>query len=160
MLEDAITKEGLLKPEILNELYDEALELSSSIIDYLGANNKKENLKSIGVEQMGFYTLECNRMTTGVMQAMSWCLMQKGVSNGEMSVRQASEKKNRLSNNQLFDVPVGCDMDIFPKKFTEYSGRVRALYAKIIRVDRLLYDRGVVDENPVHNLMNRLEENN
>ena len=57
MLEDAITNEGLLKPEILNDLYDEALELRSSIVGYLGAN-KNESLKGIGVELMSYYTLE------------------------------------------------------------------------------------------------------
>ena len=158
MLEDAITNDGLLKPEILNELYDEALELSNSIVAYLGVN-KKESLKGIGADLMGFYTLECNRMTTGVMQAMSWCLMQKGVSNGEMTVDEAAMKKNRLSNNQLFDVPVGCDMEKFPSEFTEYSNLARALYAKIIRVDRLLYEGGVLEENPVHNLINKIENN-
>lgn len=158
MLEDVITNDGLLKPEILNELYDEALELSNSIVAYLGAN-KKESLNGIGVDLMGFYTLECNRMTAGVMQAMSWCLMQKGVSNGEMSVDEASIKKNRLSNNQLFDVPVGCDMGKFPPQFTEYSNRVRALYAKIVRVDRLLYEAGVLEENPVHRLIDKIENN-
>lgn len=158
MLEDAITKEGLLKPELLSELYDEALELSGSIVQFLGAS-KKDSLNDVGTDYMGFYTLECNRMTTGVMQAMSWCLMQKGVSNGEMTVEEASEKKNRLSNNQLFDVPVGCDLGKFPKKFREYSERVRALYAKIIRIDRLLYEGGFVEDNPVHSLMNRIEEN-
>lgn len=158
MLEDAITNEGLLKPEILNDLYDEALELSSSIVGYLGAN-KNESLKGIGVELMSYYTLECNRMTTGVMQAMSWCLMQKGVSNGEMSVKDAREKKNSLSNNQLFGVPIGCDTDTFPVQFTEYSDRVRALYAKIVRLDRVLYDAGVLEENPVHRLINKIENN-
>ena len=158
MLEDAITKEGLLKPEILSELYDEALELSNSIVQYLGTS-KKDSLNSIDSNYMGFYTLECNRMTTGIMQAMSWCLMQKGVSNGEITVAEASEKKNRLSNNQLFDVPVGCDLDKFPNKFREYSDRVRTLYAKIIRVDRLLYEGGFVEDNPVHNLIEKIENN-
>ena len=112
MLEDAITNDGLLKPEILNKLYDEALELSNSIVAYLGAI--KKSLKGIGADLMGFYTLECKRIISGVMQAMSWCLMQKGVGNGD---------------------------------------------ANIIRVDRLLFEGGVLEENPVLNLINKIENN-
>ena len=157
MLEDAITNDGLLKPEILNKLYDEALELSNSIVAYLGAI--KKSLKGIGADLMGFYTLECKRIISGVMQAMSWCLIQKGVGNGEMSVDEAAMKKNRLSNNQLFDVSVCCDMKKFPSEFTEYSNSVKTLYAKIIRVDRLLFEGGVLEENPVLNLINKIENN-
>ena len=118
-----------------------------------GANKKSH--KGIGADLMGFYTLECKQMTSSVMQAMSWCLMQKGVGNGEMSVDDAAMKKNRLSNNQLFDVSVCCDMKKFPSEFTEYSNSVKASYAKIIRVDRLLYEGGVLEENPVLNLINK-----
>jgi len=118
-----------------------------------GAN--KKILKGIGADLMGFYTLECKQMTSSVMQAMSWCLMQKGVGNGEMSVDEAAMKKNRLNNNQLFDVSVCCDMKKFPSEFIEYSNSVKAPYAKIIRVDRLLYEGGVLEENPVLNLINK-----
>jgi hypothetical protein len=158
MLEDAISGDGLLKAEILEELYSEAMELSSSIVEYL-QSNKRESMKHLEVGSMGFYTLECNRMTTGVMQAMSWCLMQKGVQSGEMTVEEASNKQNRLSNNELFDEPVGCDTAIFPELFADYSMRVRVLYGKIVRVDRLLYEAGVLEENPVHNMLDKLEQN-
>ena len=115
----------------------------------------KKSHKGIGADLMGFYTLECKQMTSSVMQAMSWCLMQKGVGNGEMSVDEAAMKKNRLNNNQLFDVSVCCDMKKFPSEFIEYSNSVKAPYAKIIRVDRLLYEGGVLEENPVLNLNNK-----
>lgn len=158
MLEEAITPEGQLKPEILEELYEEAIELSSSIVEYLGSN-KKTSMKTLGAELMGFYTLECNRMTTGVMQAMSWCLMQKGVRSGELSVDEAAKKKNRLSDNHMFDVSIGCDTEKFPPKFVEYSNRVRDLYAKVVRIDRLLYEGGVVEDNPVHSMIDEIERN-
>ncbi|MDG1707117.1 MAG: DUF1465 family protein [Emcibacteraceae bacterium] len=158
MLEDAISGDGLLKSDILEELYAEAMDLSSSIVEYL-QSNKRESMVGLGVETMGFYTLECNRMTTGVMQAMSWCLMQKGVRSGEMTVEEASIKENRLTNNQLFEVPVGCDVAVFPELFANYSTRVRVLYEKIVRIDRLLYEAGVMDENPVHNMLDKLKQN-
>jgi hypothetical protein len=50
-------------------------------------------------------------------------------------------------------------MKKFPSEFTEYSNSVKTLYAKIIRVDRLLFEGGVLEENPVLNLINKIENN-
>ena len=133
--------------------------LNSAIQSLLIWGRIKKSHKGIGADLMGFYTRECKQMTSSVMQVMYWCLMQKGVGNGEMSVDEAAMKKNRLSNNQLFDVSVCCDMKKFPSEFTEYSNSVKTLYAKIIRVDRLLFEGGVLEENPVLNLINKIENN-
>ncbi|MDG1437597.1 MAG: DUF1465 family protein [Emcibacteraceae bacterium] len=158
MLKGAICGDGLLKAELLEKLYNEAMELSSSIVEYL-QSNKRDSMQSLDIELMGFYTLECNRMATGIMQVMSWCLMQKGVRGGEIAVEKASEKENRLTNNELFEVPVGCDVTLLPKLFVDYSTRVRLLYGKIVRLDRLLYDVSLMNENPVHNMLEKLEQN-
>ena len=46
-----------------------------------------------------------------------------------------------------------------PSEFTEYYNSVKTLYAKIISVDRLLFEGGVLEENPVLNLINKIENN-
>ena len=56
-------------------------------------------------------------------------------------------------------MPDGCDMEKFPSQFTEYSYSIGALYAKIIRVERLLYEGGGLEENPVHYLIKMMESN-
>lgn len=157
MLEDVIADNGLIETEVLNELYDEAMDLSTNIVEYL-QRDKRENIKNLDVEVMSYYTLECNRMTAGVMQAISWCLMQKGVRSGELTTEEAAKKVNRLSNNELFSVSVGCDLASFPEKFSGYSSRTRELYDRIVRIDRLLYEGGVLSENPVHNMMDKIEK--
>ncbi|MBT6033505.1 MAG: DUF1465 family protein, partial [Kordiimonadaceae bacterium] len=101
---------------------------------------------------------ECNRITTGIMQAISWCLMQKGVKSGEITVDFASEKKNRLTDNELFSEDLNCDPEPLPKEFINYSERTRALYIRIVRIDRLLYENNGSIENPVHNMMNKIEK--
>ena len=157
MLEDAISKDGTLDSKILDELYYETLDLSSIVVEYFQAN-KKEDITHLGPELMGFYTVECNRITGGIMQAMSWCLMQKGVRSGEVTPEEAAEKHSRLSNNELFNEPIGCDTEKFPKDFLIYSERARDLYGRIVRLDRVLYDTPTVDENPVHDLMEKIEK--
>ena len=157
MLDDAIAEDGTLNSILLDELYYEALELSSLVVEYF-QKHQRESFQSLGVELMGNYTLECNRMTTGIMQAMSWCLMQKGVRSGEVSVEQAAEQSSRLSDQNLFEVELAGDLERLPKEFREYSVRVRELYGKIVRIDRLLYELEKGGENPVKDLMEKIEK--
>ncbi len=157
MLENSIAKDGTLDSKLLDELYYETLDLSSVVVEYFQLN-KKDNIKELGPQLMGFYTVECNRMTTGIMQAMSWCLMQKGARSGEVTAQEASEKNSRLTNADLFDEPIGCDTEKFPKDFLMYSGRARSLYGKIVRLDRILYETPGRDENPVQGLLDKIEE--
>lgn len=157
MIEEIITKDGSLNSRVLDELYQEALDLSGSVVEFF-QSNKKENFQHLGVNVMGFYTQECNRITSGIMQAMSWCLMQKGVRSGEVTMEMASEPKHRLNNVELFAVPIGCDISQFPKEFISYSDRARDLFTKVVRYDRILFDGDNGGPNPVHGMINKLGE--
>lgn len=157
MLDKAIAQDGTIDSLLLDKLYYESLDLSELVVDYF-QRNKKQSFQHLGVDVMGLYTLECNRITSGIMAAMSWCLMQKGVRSGEVSVAEASMKKSRLSSADLFDMPLGCDENKLPSDFISYSKRVRALYAKIVRLDRIIYEIDKGDENPVHRMIGKIED--
>ncbi|MBL4601346.1 MAG: DUF1465 family protein [Emcibacteraceae bacterium] len=157
MFKDFIMDDGTLRSKLLDELYHEALDLSRSIAEYFQCN-KIGNIKSVPSDLMSFYSLECNRMTAGVMQAMSWCLMQKGVRSGEITYEEAAEKHSRLTDNDLFDNQIGCETEAFPKDFVIYSERARVLYDRIVRLDRILYDTPTAKGNPVHGLMDKIEK--
>lgn len=157
MFDDAVTKDGTLNSKLLDELYYETLDLSERVVDYFQANNK-DTVELLGLNLMGFYTLESNRITGGIMQAMSWCLMQKGVRSGEVTTEEASAKSSRLTNNALFDDPVGCDTSTFSEDFMRFSTQVRSLYSRIVRLDRILYDTPERSSNPVQGLMAKIED--
>ena len=157
MLDETISEDGTLNSKLLDELYYETLDLSSFVVEYFQKNNK-ENYQILNDGLMVFYTSECNRITTGIMQAMSWCLMQKGVRSGEITAQEAGAEESRLSDSSLFDEPIGCDTEKFPSEFLEYSERTRKVYKRIVRLDRLLYELEAGKNNPVHGLMNKIEE--
>ena len=71
MIKDAVVKDGKINSELLDELYKEALDLSKLVVKYL-QNDKNRDLSHLTAENMGYYTLESNRMTAGIMQSMSW----------------------------------------------------------------------------------------
>jgi regulator of CtrA degradation len=106
---------------------------------------------------MSGYTLECNRITSGIMQAISWRLMQKGVHSGEITAEEASLKDNCLSDDKLFFKGIGCDTSELPEGFNFVSERTRNLYNRIVRVDRLLYENKDKGINPVHVMINKIE---
>lgn len=156
MFDDAIKKDGALDSKLLDELYYETLELSERVVDYFKTNNKG-NAQMIGAHLMGFYTLESNRITGGIMEAMSWCLMQKGVRSGEVTIEEASEQSKRLTNNTVFDDPIGCDTATFSEDFMKFSAQARSLHSRIVRLDRILYDTPDRSNNPVQGLIEKIE---
>ena len=106
-MREIITKDGSLNSRVLDELYQEPLDLSSSVVEYF-QSNKQENFQHLGVDIIGCYIQEYNRITSGIMQTMSWCLMQKGARSGEVSMDLAGETKHRLNNIELFSSLIGC----------------------------------------------------
>lgn len=156
MINSTVVNDGLLDSKVLEDLYNEAMELSGAIVEYFQVN-KKDNLSDLDADVMGAYTLECNRITSGIMQAISWCLMQKGVHSGEITSEEASLEDNRLSDNELFSTKFDCDISEFPEAFIFVSERTRDLYNRIVRVDRLLYESKDDGINPVHGMINKIK---
>ena len=70
MINDLVIEDGHLDNKVIEELYNEAFKLSGLVVEYF-QENKKETLAQLNVDLMSSYTLECNRITTGIMQAMS-----------------------------------------------------------------------------------------
>lgn len=160
MFEEIISKDGQLDDLVLERSYVEAMDLSNNVVEYF-KENKKEHFKDLDVDVMGYYTLECNRVTTSIMQAMSWCLMQKGVKSGEITKEEASKSEHRMPTADLYLVPIACETDQFPNNFMGYSKRAKELYEKIVRLDRVLYDGVRSDKiNPVQSLIKKIEKSN
>ncbi len=157
MLENTISKDGLLEASVLEKCYAEALDLSNEVAGYFKIN-KKDQFKDLNVDIMSGYTLECNRITTSVIQSMSWCLMQKAVHAGEIDADEASKDEHRLSQTELYTMPIACETDQFPENFINFSNRARNLYKQIERLDRIIYDAVHAEGNsPVQELMEQIE---
>ncbi len=81
------------------------------------------------------------RLTTRLMQIASWLLVQRAVSEGELSLSEAAEEKTRVrlttaETNEAAPVLVA----ELPLSLQALIGQSKRLHARILHLDRLISD--------------------
>ncbi len=72
----------LLEPGFMEKSYKEAMLLTQEVADYFELENKSLSEESPNVKSSVSYASETMRVSTCLMQIMSWFLVQKAVNNG------------------------------------------------------------------------------
>jgi len=126
-----------------DKLYDEGMHLIEETAAYLDGDGRKES-RNLNREAALIYARESMRLTTKLMQLASWLLLQKAVSEGEITSKGAREEKLkiRLSTNPLERGGPGWD-DV-PTKLIGFIAKGDRLYERISQFDKL--DRSTIDE--------------
>ncbi|WP_417317344.1 DUF1465 family protein [Emcibacter sp.] len=148
-----VTSEGHLEPRFLEKSYREALELTVSVAEYMENQKGKIPVPELG-KKVGFAS-ESMRMTTCLMQSVSWLLVQKGVVAGELSAEEAMDNKYRLNNRDTCLASDEGILDNLPEEFRAYLERTQDLYRRVERMEMML-SGGEVTDNPVHNLLDKI----
>lgn len=135
--------------EMFQKLFREGMDLVEETAAYLDGPGRDDS-KSLDRTGALSYATESMKLTTRLMQAASWLLAQRAVSEGEMSAEDATDGKYRLSNDRPTDGlwPEG---EAAPPVLMDLVRRSRALYARLKRIDDNLYIDGPLDAeaNPV-----------
>jgi len=85
------------------------------------------------------YTSWSMELTTRLMQAASWLVMQKAVRDGDMRREEAFASKYRLNQeSSSLDAKAQTGSGL-PERFLELVTNAEALYERIIRLDEALY---------------------
>ena len=136
--------------EMFQKLFREGMDLVEETAAYPGRDDSK-SLDRAGALS---YATESMKLTTRLMQAASWLLAQRAVSEGEMSAEDATDGKYRLNADRPTDGlwPEG---ETAPAVLMELVTRSRRLYERLKRIDDNLYIDGLVDTdaNPVADQM-------
>jgi regulator of CtrA degradation len=96
------------------------------------------------------------RLTTRLMQIASWLLVQRAVSEGEMTPEEASREKYRLGAKEICRGRRAEVADVLPPKLVELLDRSATLYERVERLDQLLYAGEQVDTG-LQTQMSRLQ---
>ncbi|WP_321393200.1 DUF1465 family protein [Emcibacter sp.] len=148
-----VTHEGHLEPRFLEKSYREALELTISVADYM----EKQRGKTPETDQDAkvVFASESLRMTTCLMQAVSWLLVQKGVVAGELTSEEALNPKFRLNNRETCLASDEKMLENLPDEFRAYLERTQDLYRRVERMEIML-SGGEAGDNPVHSLLDKI----
>ncbi len=131
------------------------VEQTAGYLDGLGREEARQLSREAGLT----YAAWSMELTTRLMQAASWLVMQKAVRDGEMPLEDALEPKYRMSRDgPALDVEAQRGRGL-PDEFLELVARSEALFDRICRIDASLYgeDMTHADDSPVNRQIERLK---
>jgi regulator of CtrA degradation len=141
---------------LFQRTFDEGMSLVEETARYLDGRGRDES-RDLPRKAAVLYAGESMRVTTRLMQAASWLLIQRAVHDGEMDVEDASSDRYRLGSKEICLGGRADDLDLLPQKLLDLLTRSDHLYRRIARLDDVLFGGGV--QRPgVQDHMNRLEQ--
>lgn len=155
MTQHDLDEYGLLDSRFLEKSYQEAMELTQSVANYLELENEQLKSYNFDADAEFFYASESMRVSTCLMQVMSWFLVQKGVASGEITKKQAGALKFRLGAGEICLANIDTNKAGLPEQFVLFLKKSQDLYRQVARMDQMVYG---TDErvNPVHKLFDRI----
>lgn len=140
--------------EVFDRLFKEGMALVEEAAAYLDGEGRQQSRALDRADALA-YAAESMEVTTRLMQAASWLVVQRAVREKDMSVEEAGEDKFRLTAPSE---PRNENIAALPKSLQSLVTRSRALYERVWRLDEKLFSDDVPEggENPVANQIDRL----
>jgi len=139
--------------EMFDRLFREGMALVEEAATYLDGAGRTDSRK-LNRELALVYAAESMEVTTRLMQAASWLVVQRAVREKDMKVEEASDEKYRISKP---GEPHPIDRAVMPAPLMTLVDRSRALYERVWRFDATLYsDTPQPADNPVMKQIDRL----
>jgi regulator of CtrA degradation len=142
--------------DVFDRMFREGMDLVEETAAYLDGEGRAESRKLERAAALS-YASESMRLTTRLMQAASWLLVQRAVREGEMSAREARDSKYRLGARTICGA-TGDPVVELPERLTSLLARSALIYERIDRLDAMMFaiEEAVV-ENPVNAQLERLQ---
>jgi regulator of CtrA degradation len=142
--------------EMFERLFRDGMNLVEETAAYLDGEGRAES-KQLDRATALAYAAESMRLTTRLMQAASWLLVQRAVREGEMTVVEAGDAKYRLGAKEVCQ-STGEFTDTLPARLQDLLARSERVYERVKRFDDSMFTE--VDEdaaNPVADQIARLQ---
>ncbi|MDE3114184.1 MAG: DUF1465 family protein [Pseudomonadota bacterium] len=137
--------------------FDEGMSLVEETARYLDGKGREES-RELPRKAALLYAGESMRVTTRLMQAASWLLVQRAVQEGDMNPEDAAGDRYRLGSKEICFGGREEGLDILPKMLCDLLERSDNLYRRIARLDEVLFDRTKLGEPAVKAQFARLHE--
>ena len=150
----------LTSSEGFSLLFREGMTLVEEAASYLDGEGR-EQAKALPRAVSLAYAAESMRLTTRLMQIASWLLLQRAVSQGEMTRSQAASERHRVKLSQQ-DVASNAELfGALPEKLRQLTIHSIRLQGRVIHLDQLIYASTVqypVKASPVGQQLARLRD--
>jgi len=146
---------------LFKRTFDEGMSLVEETARYLDGQGRAES-RALSRKAAIRYAGESMRLTTRMMQAASWLLVQRAVHDGDMAPDQASSSRYRLGSKEIcLGTPSEGGGDLLPETLCDLLVRSENLYRRILRLDEILFGAGSVPVprgSGVHAHFDKLEQ--
>jgi regulator of CtrA degradation len=123
---------------LFERTFDEGMSLVEECARYLDGRGRVES-RALPRKSALVYAGESMRVTTRLMQAASWLLIQRAVREGDMTVEDAASERYRLGAREICMGKREDGVDALPNKLIELLERSESLYRRVARLDDVLF---------------------
>jgi regulator of CtrA degradation len=140
---------------LFDRTFAEGMSLVEETARYLDGRGREES-RALPRKAAVLYAGESMRVTTRLMQAASWLLVQRAVHEGDMRAEDAARERYRLGSKEICLGSTADGLEMLPVKLQDLLGRSDKLYRRIARLDEILFGRSEPQAG-ARGHMNRLE---
>ncbi|MGH6872208.1 MAG: DUF1465 family protein [Rhizomicrobium sp.] len=151
-----LTIQSFTDSALFERTFDEGMSLVEETARYLDGRGRQES-RDLPRKAALLYAGESMRVTTRLMQAASWLLIQRAVREGEMDSDMAASERYRLGSKEICFGGRGESVEILPAKLRDLLDRSDNLYRRIARLDDVLFNNAKPQPG-VHAHFDRLNE--
>jgi regulator of CtrA degradation len=126
---------------MFDKTFDEGMALVEETARYLDGKGREE-ARDLPRKASMLYAGESMRVTTRLMQAASWLLVQRAVRDGDMERSDAMNDRYRLGSREICLGSCAEDIGILPMELADLLARSDSLYRRIARLDDVLFGEG------------------
>ena len=152
----SVTAQSFTGSALFEKTFDEGMSLVEETARYLDGKGREES-RDLPRKAALLYAGESMRVTTRLMQAASWLLVQRAVHDGEMEAELAAGDRYRLGSMEICLGGRDSGTEMLPKTLQELLTRSDNLYRRIARLDDILFS-GVAIAPGVKSQFDRLEK--
>jgi regulator of CtrA degradation len=136
-----LTQQSFIGSALFEKTFEEGMSLVDETAKYLDGRGRAE-ARELPRKIAMLYAGESMRVTTRLMQAASWLLVQRAVHDGDMDASDAAGERYRLGSREICLGGGGEGVDLLPAKLQDLLGRSDNLYRRIARLDDVLFRGG------------------
>ncbi|HEY1631546.1 MAG TPA: DUF1465 family protein [Rhizomicrobium sp.] len=133
-----VTLQSFTGSALFEKTFDEGMSLVEETARYLDGRGRIES-RDLPRKAALLYAGESMRVTTRLMQAASWLLIQRAVHEGEMDSDMAASDRYRLGSKEICFGGRGENVELLPAALQDLLQRSDNLYRRIARLDDVLF---------------------
>jgi regulator of CtrA degradation len=141
MLSNDTDVANFIDTAMFDRTFDEGMALVEETARYLDGRGREE-ARILPRPAAMLYAGESMRVTTRLMQAASWLLVQRAVRDGDMDRSDALNDRYRLGSREICLGICAEETDGLPMQLQDLLGRSDNLYRRIARLDDVLFGEG------------------